>query len=128
MFLSRGMWEAPKMIYTGLKYLLKKVDRGERGGQKLLILRRHCLWTAPKNYLDSEHFLSRRPSFGQKRKLSVELPNGHFTLTKQLLAWFIWNSDTGRLACPNVSSRSSPRRGAQRAKITERVHKPSLGL
>ena len=71
------------MIYTGLKYLLKKVDRGERGGQKLLILRRHCLWTAPKNYLDSEHFLSRRPSFGQKRKLSVELPNGHFTLTKK---------------------------------------------
>ena len=35
MFLSRGMWEAPKIIYTGLKYLLKKVDRGERGGREV---------------------------------------------------------------------------------------------
>ena len=44
---------APKTIYC-IDPTLKKDNKGGKGGQKFLILRRHSLWIAPKTKKNSK--------------------------------------------------------------------------
>ena len=80
--LGRGEGGSTKEDLLHRPYLIKKISRGDTGGQKFVNLRRHSLWTTPW-VVERIHVVIRLIlSCGVKNTLSVlqnKLPKEHVT-------------------------------------------------